>query len=224
MNLYIDDKNLHHAYCIVGDSQSALLDLYKFLKKELDFTIKGNPDFYYGEYDILDIADSRKLKDLHQNRPTAGERKIFVVSANFITEKAQNAMLKLFEEPVGGTHFFMILPSIGGVIPTLRSRLFVIQHESVGRTKLNVKDFLSSNVGDRMDMVRELAESISNEDESKIEIINFLNALEKEIFTTKKSASSEVLENLEKMRSYASEQSPSLKMILEYLALSIPNV
>ncbi len=224
MNLYIDDKNLHHAYCIVGNNQSVISDLYKFLKSDLDFTIEGNPDFYYGEYDVMDIGDSRKLKDLHQNRPTAGERKIFVVSANFITEKAQNAMLKLFEEPVGGTHFFMILPSIGGIIPTLRSRLFVIQHESVGNTKINAKDFISSNVGNRMDMVRELAESVSNEDESKIEIVNFLNALEKEIFQAKNPSSSEVLENIEKMRSYASDQSPSLKMILEYLALSIPNV
>jgi len=223
MNLYIKDKNLHHAYCIVGDNQAVLSDLYKFLKSELNFTVEGNLDFYYGEYDVLDIEDSRKLKDLHQNKPTAGEKKIFVVSANFITEKAQNAMLKLFEEPVGGTHFFMILPSAGGIIPTLKSRLLIIQHGSTAKTKINAKDFLKANVGDRIDMVKGLAESVSNEEESKIEILNFFNALEKEIFSGKVK-SNETLENLEKMRQYASEQSPSLKMILEYLALSIPNV
>ncbi len=224
MNLYTKDKNLHHAYCIVGDNQSVLSDLHKFLKDELHFTIEGNPDFYYGEYDVLDIEDSRKLKDLHQNKPIAGERKIFVVSANFITLKAQNAMLKLFEEPVGGTHFFMILPSVGGIIPTLKSRLLIINHGGAGETKIIAKDFLKANVGDRMDMAKELLESISNEEESKIEILNFFNALEREIFSTKARTSMDVLENLENMRQYASEQSPSLKMILEYLALSIPKV
>src|SRR5689334_21864769 len=185
MNLYIKDKNLHHAYCIVGDNQAVLSDLYKFLKSELNFTVEGNLDFYYGEYDVLDIEDSRKLKDLHQNKPTVGEKKIFVVSANFITEKAQNAMLKLFEEPVGGTHFFMILPSAGGIIPTLKSRLLIIQHGSTFKTKINAKDFLKANVGDRIDMVKGLAERVSNEEESKIEILNFFNALEKEIFSGK---------------------------------------
>lgn len=223
MNLYTKDKNLHHAYCIAGDNQSVLSDLYKFLKKEINFDIEGNPDYYYGEYNILDIEDSRKLKELHLNMPIKGERKIFVVNANYITEKAQNAMLKLFEEPSGNTHFFMILPNTGGIIPTLKSRLMIVRHESSSKTKLNAKDFLKSNVGERMDMVRELAESISNEEESKIEIINFFNALEMEIMENKKS-DHQILENIEKMRMYASEQSPSLKMILEYLALAIPNV
>ncbi len=225
MSLHIiNSENLHHAYCIVGDNQSALSDLHKFLKNKLDFNIEGNPDFYYGEYDVLDIEDGRKLKELHQNKPTAGERKIFVVNTNFITLQAQNSMLKIFEEPVGGTHFFMIMPSAHGLIPTLKSRLLIVQHGSANSTKIEAKDFLKANVGDRMDMVKKLAEDISNEEESKIEVVKFMNSLEKEIFSRKGLSSPATFESLGKMRQYASEQSPSLRMILEYLALSIPNV
>jgi len=222
MNLYINGKNLHHAYCIVGNSELVLSDLYKFFKNELNFNISGNPDFWYGEYDVMDIEDGRFIKDLHQNRPVAGDRKIFVVNANFITLKAQNAMLKLFEEPIGGTHFFIILPSASGLIPTLKSRLLLVEHKSINDTKINAKDFLKANIGERMNMVKMLAESISDEEESKIEVSNFFNALEKELFSTKNQALSAILGSLEKVRQYANEQSPSLKMLLEYVVLIVP--
>ncbi|MEI8124096.1 MAG: hypothetical protein WCG60_02940, partial [bacterium] len=117
MELFTKGNTLHHAYCIIGDSEKIILDLQKILKKEFDFPISENPDFWYGKYDILDIEDSRKLKELHLNKPTVHNKKVFVVSTNFITEKAQNAMLKLFEEPSGQTHFFLIMPSAQNIIP-----------------------------------------------------------------------------------------------------------
>jgi len=226
MEIFVKDKNLHHAYCIVGEAEAALTELQNFLQEELDFSVHGNPDFWYGEYDTMDIEDGRKLKDLHYNMPTVSDKKIFVLSANFITEKAQNAMLKLFEEPVGGTHFFIIMPSANGLIPTLKSRLLIIEHESALLAgKINAKIFLKAPIGDRMEMVKSLAENISDEEESKIQVIKFFNALEKEI--SKKSFMKDTgliksLETLEKVRQYTSEQSPSIKMLMEYVALVLP--
>ena len=227
MNLFTQGKNLHHAYCIVGEAEQVILELEKFFEKELKFSIHSNPDFWYGEYDTMDTEDSRTLKELHYNRPTVSDKKIFVLQANFITEKAQNAMLKFFEEPVGGTHFFIIIPSINGIIPTLRSRLMIVEHESVASlSKINAKSFLKMSVGERMDAVKKLAESISDEEESKIQVVKFFNALEMEI--AKKADMKDknivwVLESLEKVRQYSNEQSPSLKMLMEYVAMTIPN-
>ncbi len=232
LNLSIKSNNLHHAYCILGNAEDVVKELEKFFLKELKFSTKNNPDFWRGEFDVMDIADGRAIKILHQNKPTTGDKKIFVISANFITEKAQNAMLKLFEEPRGDTHFFLILPSLNNIIPTFRSRLFVIG-EKTSRQGLeecsqiiNPKEFLKMPIGKRLEVVKKICGSISDEEESKIEAIKFVNAIETELFLRQSASSlresAHILENLENVRQYAGEQSPSLKMLLEHLSLLLP--
>ena len=227
LNLTIKNNNLHHAYCILDNTVDTTNELEKFLLKELSFSVNNNPDFWYGEFDVMDIEDSRSIKSLHQNKPTAGDKKIFVVSANFITEKAQNAMLKLFEEPRGDTHFFLMIPSLNNIIPTFKSRLFIVDSNKSGDSIINSKLFLKMNIGDRMESVKKIYNSISDEEESKIEIIKFINSLESEIkkktnFLKVTKNELGMFEELEQIRQYAGEQSPSLKMLLEHLALMLP--
>ena len=252
MALNINKDSMHHAYCILGEANFIVNDLQDFLMKELKFPIHGNPDFWYGKYDILDIEDSRKLKELHLNKPTVHNKKVFVVSTNFITEKAQNAMLKLFEEPSGQTHFFLIMPTAQNIIPTLRSRMIILEHDfchsreggdlgnrgwipaSVGMTE--GKNFLKASVKERMEMIKGLMDSISHEkprglvasdeEKSKMEVVKLINSIETEVFqrqsTPSLHKSANLLENIEKVRQYASDGSPSLKMLLEYLAIIVP--
>ena len=227
MNLYTKGQNLHHAYALIGNADEILKELQTFFKKELKFEMVGNPDFWQGNYDVLDVDDSRALKELHQNRPTAGDKKIFVVSANFITEKAQNAMLKIFEEPRGDTHFFLILPNAFNLIPTLASRLMIIHHAGGDNSLINVKDFLKLSISERIEEIKKLMASITDEEKSKIEVVNFINALEVELakktdFHKLTGKHAKLFEQIEKIRQYSSEQSPSLKMLLEYAAFIIP--
>jgi DNA polymerase III delta prime subunit len=228
MSLNLPQKNtlLHHAYCIVGNTDDVVKELETFFKKELDFVIAGNPDFWYGEYDVMSIDDGRKIKELHQNKPTAGNKKIFVVSANFITEQAQNAMLKIFEEPAGDTHFFLVIPSANNLLPTLKSRMILVHHYGTDNTLINAKAFLQSSASARLEEIKKLMKSISDEEESKIEVVKFINALEvelkKQIDLGKAGSRTDIFLEIEKVRQYASEQSPSLKMILEHIALMVP--
>ena len=227
LKLDIKNSNLHHAYCILGNGEDVVNELEKFFQKELKFSVQNNPDFWYGEYDTMDIEDGRALNIMHQNRPTAGNKKIFVVSANFVTEKAQNAMLKIFEEPRGDTHFFLVLPGINGIIPTLRSRMIIIDNIGKGSSLIDVKDFIKSPLGKRMEAVRNLCESISDEEQSKIEVTKFINALEVELkkhidFMKVREDELKIFEEIEKVRVYAGEQSPSLKMLLEHIAILLP--
>ena len=227
MDFYIKGQNLHHAYALIGNADEILKELQNFFKKELQFQTVSNPDFWQGNYDVLDVDDSRALKELHQNRPTAGDKKIFVVSANFITEKAQNAMLKIFEEPRGDTHFFLILPNAFNLIPTLASRLMIIHHAGGDNSLINVKDFLKLSISERIEEIKKLMASITDEEKSKIEVVNFINALEVELakktdFHKLTGKHAKLFEQIEKIRQYSSEQSPSLKMLLEYAAFIIP--
>ncbi len=228
MNLFTKDRNLHHAYCIVGDSMIIFSELEKFLEKELKFHLKNNPDFSYRKFDVMDVDDARALKESHQSMPTVGDKKIFVIEANFITEKAQNAMLKIFEEPSGSTHFFLILPSLNNVIPTLMSRMFIIDEQNETESIIDAKSFLNLAPGKRFEQIKKLMDSISDEEASKIEVVKFINSLEAELHGrtdfSKENKNTELFEQIEKIRGYVSEQSPSLKMLLEYLALLIPRV
>lgn len=233
LNLSLKKDLLHHAYCILGNGEDVVKELEKLFIKELNFSITNNPDFWRGEFDVMDIEDSRDIKSSHQNKPTTGDKKIFIVSANFITEKAQNAMLKLFEEPRGDTHFFLILPSLNNIIPTFRSRLFVIdinlpaQADESSSSAINSREFLKMQIGKRIGAVKGFCESVSDEEESKIKIIKFINSLEIELkskanFLKTTKDELKMFEELEKVRQYASEQSPSLKMLLEHLSLILP--
>lgn len=226
LDIFIKDNFLHHAYCIVGNPVDVIAELETFLFDNLKFSIHENQDFWYGEYDVMDIEDSRKIKDLHQNRPVVSDRKVFVINTNFITEKAQNSMLKLFEEPSGDTHFFLIIPTIEKIIPTLRSRMIIVTHGEKGASIINVKNFLKAPVGERLEMIKKLMTSISDEEESKMEVVKFINSIETELkknidFLKADKKYVSIFENLENIRQYAGEQSPSLKMLLEHLALTI---
>ncbi|MFH0755602.1 MAG: hypothetical protein V1910_03000 [bacterium] len=260
LNLYIKNNNLHHAYCILGDKKDVMNKLEKLFLKEFNFSIINNPDFWYGEFDIIKIKDGRFINDLHQNRPINGNKKIFIVSANFITEDAQNSMLKLFEEPKGNTHFFLIIPSLNNIIPTFKSRLFIINwlrpqiyadftpiaqqnwlrgtaqtnaekiqiniNNKNNTSLINSQQFLEMCIGEKMNFVKKMLENISDEKESKMEIIKFINSLEIEMrkkinFLKINKKEAELFEEIEKIRQYTSEQSPSLKILLEYLVLII---
>ena len=91
----------------------------------MKFPVTGNPDFWQGDYNVFKIADSRKINEAHLNKPVKYDRKIFVISANFITKDAQNSLLKIFEEPNPGTHFFVIMPQ-NILLSTLRSRMQIV--------------------------------------------------------------------------------------------------
>ena len=84
-------------------------------------TIKS--DFVLFTYDKVGIEQARELTDQAQLRPTQGETQHFVVQTNFITHEAQNALLKLFEEPPLGTLFTLVVPPAFGLLPTLQSRI-----------------------------------------------------------------------------------------------------
>ncbi|MDD4803668.1 MAG: hypothetical protein PHN69_00650 [Candidatus Pacebacteria bacterium] len=232
LDIFIKNNSLHHAYCIVGNSTLVISELETFLLDNLKFSIHENQDFWYGEYDVMDIDDSRKIKELHQNRPVVSDKKVFVISTNFITEKAQNSMLKLFEEPSGDTHFFLIMPTVENIIPTLRSRIIIIPHGEKGGSIINVKSFLKAPVGERLEMIKKLMTSVSDEEESKMEVVKFINSIEVYLHADLRGQDADkrgkmdkkyvsLFENLEKIRQYAGEQSPSLKMLLEHLAITI---
>lgn len=212
----INWNKLHHAYLISGCERK---NLWLLIEKETGFAKTGNPDALDLEMETFGIDDSRELYLWSIKKPFNGERKIAVVSGQSFTTEAQNALLKIFEEPPLGTHFFILAQNRGAMLPTLLSRMNVLVFSEEKSQTAKTKEFLASGVSGRLKMV---ASIIKNKDKKKA--IEFVSAVAAETrgagLDSKKEALPVVLNALK----FLSGRSPSIKMILEHLALSLPEI
>jgi hypothetical protein len=225
---YKKTGRLHHAYAILGDKKKVKEEVTSFLVKDLKFPAIGNPDFWQGEFNVLKIADSREINQAHVSKPVKHNRKVFIISANFITKDAQNSLLKIFEEPQADTTFFLILPPGTDLLATLKSRIIFGKGEGKNDDSvLSAEDFLGAKVGKRLQIVSKITKDIKDEKITKSDAITFLKNIEKFIKAGLKqknahnarSGSLLAVEDIEKAISYAADESPSMKVILEHLAL-----
>lgn len=230
-------EKFHHAYCLEGGREDVSKKLLEFLERDLKFSVKGNPDFYYGDFDALGIDEGRLINEMQSRKAVSMPRRIFIISANFITREAQNSLLKMFEEPAGGAIFFLIISSASILLPTLRSRMMIVnlnrgaendETEKSEKTAnlFNAKKFIKSGVGERLAMVKKISDKIADEEASRSIVADFLNSVEREILNESgteelKRKNLFIFQEIDKCRNYAGDRSPSIKMLLEHIALMI---
>lgn len=87
------------------------------------------------------IDDARELIHQAYQRPGEGEFQLLIIQTEFITNEAQNALLKVLEEPPSSTKFLFVLPHDHFLLPTLASRLFETADEGAGAVKKANEDF-----------------------------------------------------------------------------------
>jgi len=227
MQLLIDsykkDENLHHAYAFEGDADLILDELIDFFKKELKISVQGNPDYWYGEHEVFGIDEARLLAETQMRKSFSGGRKIFVIRMQGITAEAQNALLKVFEEPTPQTHFFLILNSFDQLIPTLKSRIFFVGRKEREDTETLIKkgkNFLHSSISERISEISKIGE-----EKNKVEAEKLLNSIELALAEEiKKEKTDELISSLEevyKVKEYLSDRSSSVKMLLEHIAHTV---
>ncbi|RKZ21730.1 hypothetical protein DRQ16_03230, partial [bacterium] len=85
----------------------------------------------------IKIDTIRELIEQAYLTPYTGKYKIFILlEAHRMTEEAQNAFLKVLEEPSSTTVFVLITPEPGGLLPTVRSRLYPVRFAPLGEKEL----------------------------------------------------------------------------------------
>jgi len=82
----------------------------------------------------IGIEDVRnRIREPLSRRAFAGGRKIVVIpEAERMTPQAQNALLKILEDPVGQSTLLLIAPGVGYMLPTVRSRCVTVPFRSLG--------------------------------------------------------------------------------------------
>lgn len=180
--------------------------------------------FWAEQFEKFGIEEARALVEQAQLK-AAGDVTFFVAAGSLTTE-AQQALLKLFEEPRQGLRFVLLVPH-GVIIPTLRSRMMPysdVLEEANNNT--DAKKFLKSSSKDRSAYIAKLLKS----DDNAREVVQaLLNDLEVELAKglTKAKGNKTLINGLEdiaKVRSYTNDRAPALKMLLEHLALALPQV
>ncbi len=217
------NKNLeHHAYLLESDGGLSLDELKKIVVEKFSLGGAGH-EWFLKSFETFGIEDSRALKEMQSRKSNPEELKIFILKTSFFTGEAQNALLKVFEEPTEGTRIFLVAPKSAGILPTLRSRLFNLGgvNSSGGGDDESAMKFLSGSAPERLKIIKKMAEN-----KDKASAAALLNALEKilggEIATNLSREEIFVLEEVRKGREYLFGRAPSIKMILEHISLITP--
>ena len=223
---------LHHAYGISGEADTLVPEILRALAASVHFIARGNPDFREERYESLGIDEAHALKEAAERTAVTGGKKVFIVAANGITKDAQNALLKIFEEPPAETHFFLIVPSFSLLLPTIRSRLSILRaSDSRGENQTLAEDFLAKSAPARVALVQAMLKALQKEKDDKADspeplrekerIMEFLSALERSLAGTVRQNGDALAEVLTAKR-YSRDRAPSLKLLLEHLALVLP--
>ena len=215
---------MHHAYVYAG-RQTLLGALARDARARFRFASEHDPDVRVESYEKFGVDDAAALKALSSLRSVSG-RALFVLGIGSSTTEAQQALLKLFEEPQVGSMFVLLAPH-GALIPTLRSRTMPYPAElEEQKNSAAAKKFLSEAPTSRSAAVAAL---LKDEEGARERARDFVDVIERELYVRlqKSHATPHVragLEDIAKVRSYLSDRSPSLKMLLEHLAATLPKV
>lgn len=211
---------LHHAYAIIG-GETARANLRQFFAGTLRIPMQGNPDFLSLEYETFGIDEARELKERQGKRPAGVGPKIFLISAKTVTTEAQNALLKVFEEPASDTHFFLVVSHAASLIPTFLSRIILL--DGRGESHDLWADFLFHDIPKRLDAVRKIIDA-----KDRDSAISLLNAIEEALHDAYASENISLTDycfsvnEIGNCRGHLRGRSPSLKLVLEHIALVAP--
>lgn len=210
----------HHAYLLEGDLSPSYEALLKSLI-HLEIPVFGNPDIFIKEYENILIDDVREIKDFEsESASEKNKRKIIILKTRAFSYPAQNALLKVFEEPRAGVVFFLMMPEATKLFPTLRSRLFALtgKYAEDSEVREAAANFLKVSKKERLDFIKKFADM-----ESKVllkeKAVKFLNFLELEISKKELYGGTKVLEDIYLAKKYIGDQGSSPKILLEHLAV-----
>ncbi len=220
----------HHAFVIEAEDEEGIGVAQQWAERELGMKAIGNPDIVVLRYGLFSVEDARRVADTVAGAPFAGEHKVVIIAARRVYHEAQNALLKLFEEPPPRTYLFLILPSLGSLLPTLRSRVQVL-NTHVGRTTSYIpegaaEEFMKASKEKRSALIKKLTSGKDEEErrENREEAIAIMNGIEAVAHEKLKRGgeTATLLSDIATLRGHLYDRSAPVRMILEHLSFVIP--
>lgn len=202
-----------NSFLIEGDA-SSIEPLIERLREE-GIDVRGSGDSYVRNYTSFGADEARELRDRAQTRGLS-ERRVFIVAAPSMTVEAQNALLKVVEEPPAEALFFLIVPAPALLLPTLRSRTQTLAIAPAGGSAVDVQKFLAASAASRLEMLKPLLEKNDDDKRDLSAILIFLSSLERRL-----QKRPQALEAVYRARKYAGDKGALVKPLLEQVALLV---
>lgn len=231
---HLDKDNLHHAYLIEGTCDEIVSEIIRFCES-INIKTSGNPDFVHISIDNFKIDEAFDLRSMSANKGFSSRKKIFMIYTNRISLDAQNVLLKMFEEPIENTHFFLIVPDTNFLLKTFISRFYLISARPrlAEEEEKEAEKFITMPLKNRIDFIKELlsvpegeGDDIAPLDSTRSKALRFLNALE---FVLHKKMSKmpfdiKLFQHFFKVREFLRMPGSSVKSLMESVAFVTPNM
>ncbi len=195
---------MHHAQLFIGSYAWACSMLPENVRAESE-DVRHYRGVRMGIDEVRSIIYEAYLMPVHV------DKRSFIIGYGQLTLDAQNALLKLLEEPPVTAQFYIIIDREELLIPTVRSRLTLVAREDAQIVDATCLEFFALPVVKRLTFI---AERMKNKDDVWARAI--MRAIEEKAYAEKNMS---VLKTLDELRPFYDTQGASRKMILEHLAL-----
>lgn len=214
----------HHAFLLGGEPFSLLPNLREHLatsahipRSEINEVLKSK----------LTVDDSRDLK-MMVGSPVAHTHRFLLIGFVELTEEAEQALLKLLEEPPTGLVLIIICPQPSGLRPTILSRLWRVRGGEVVNTDFK---FLTLTSSARLSLItKELEKLVDGESSAKAYVLQVLATIEQEL--TGQLEAGVAIEKIKQVGEVVRSSRLMLdnstrfsaKLFLEHLSLTLPRL
>ena len=205
---------MHHALLYI-DVPSICDSCVAGLQKEL---LVSPIDTRVYQQEKFPVEDARDLIRIVQTTPLGGEKTLTVIATEKIDREAQNALLKIAEEPPAHAHIVLIVPSADMLLPTLRSRFVLADTQKSTEDNSLATDFLKSTTATRQKITEKIIK-----DKDTLAAKKLIRDLESFFATIEnKEKYVDQIGDLMAFRQYIEQRGASSKFMLEHLALTLP--
>lgn len=165
----IKDDRLSHGYIFFGESQVGKFTFAKYLANFLETGKFEEPAGFLRETlfikpetkdggESIGIDEVRRIKHFLYEKPVISKKRTIIIdNAYELTTQAQNAILKIAEEPPRAGLLILVIPNPEAILPTLQSRFQKIYFPRLSTTL--IKEFLLKELNVSFTVAVKIAES-----------------------------------------------------------------
>ena len=175
----------HHAFVLKAGVEEGVQIAQEWAEREFGIKVQGNPDVVVLRYGLFSVEDARRVAELAAGAAFTGKHRVVIIAATRAYHEAQNALLKLFEEPPPRTFLLFIVPSLGGLLATFRSRVQVLNPDRNERPRRSfipeaAEEFMKASREKRSAMIKKLTSGKDEEERRELrdEAVELLNGIE----------------------------------------------
>lgn len=217
------DTTTHHAIVFDGDREAGLREAGLYVQRAWGIAVSQNSDVFTATYEQMSIEDARDIT-MRASLSPIGSLQVFILGCDKLTPYAQNALLKLLEEPNKHTRFVLVVPDMSILIPTIRSRLLYVGHVvgAVEEREFAMR-LVRATPRERVKLFEPLHKGVKENEKlaSRNRVRRVVEAIEVVLHEQGVVAHARALREVVFVRTYIQDPSSSLKMLLEHLAVTM---